>query len=78
MNCRENDMHRAKGSSTETPKFFRYIKTYWEKILKHISTYCTKRNETYVCHLAIKKHVSYEKRFKYYIYFCIQVHIKVF
>ena len=37
--------------------------------LKRILTYCTKCNETNVCHLVIQKHVTYEKWFKYYMFF---------
>ena len=47
-------------------KVFRYIKAYGEKKLK---TYCTKCNEINICHLDIQKHVSYEKWFKYHIFF---------
>ena len=46
------------------------------KFLKRVLTYCTKCNETNVFHLDIQKPVSYEKWFKYYIFFRMQVHIK--
>ena len=39
------------------------------KILKRISTYCTKCNEINICHLDIQKYVLYKKYFKNYMFF---------
>ena len=50
-------------------KVFDTLRRMERKFLKRISTYCTNCNEINVCHLDILKHVSYEKLFKYYIFF---------
>ena len=71
MNCGEIGMHGAKDSSNEIHKnfYFHFRKKIGRHFLKRISTYCTKCNETNLCHLDIQKHFSYEKYFKYYIFF---------
>ena len=66
-------MYGAKVRLQRHTKVFRYVEAYGEKnfskMKKCISAYCAKYNEPNICHLDIQKHVSYEKWFKYYIFF---------
>ena len=52
-----------------TQKFSDTFRLMGRKVLKRISIYCTKCYEINTCHLGIQKHYSYEKSFKYYIFF---------
>ena len=64
INHIENDVYGTKCSSTETNKSFPMHYGLWGgRILKRFLTYlyCSKYNKSNMRHLAIQKHVSYEK-----------------